>query len=130
VKAVLGSKPDKNPGPPRWWLCMRPAPSPCKTLTARNAQQKNAGLINGGRQRQVKRNKRETIQIGSWNVLTMLKPGRLQEIAEQILNIILQIVALQEIRWKGFGHINRKRLIYTSITIVTLKNLKENLRTH
>jgi hypothetical protein len=62
---------------------VRPAPSPCKTLTARNAQQRNAGLINGGRQRRIKRNKRETIQTETWNILKMLKPGRLQEIAEQ-----------------------------------------------
>jgi len=32
----------------------------------------------------------------------------MQEIAEQIQNTTLQIVALQEIRWKGYGHIRKK----------------------
>jgi hypothetical protein len=38
----------------------------------------------------------------------MLKPGRLQEIAEQMLETNLQIVALQEIRWKGYGKIKKR----------------------
>ena len=33
--------------------------------------------------------------MGMWNILTMLKPGKMQEIAEQIQNTTLQIVALQ-----------------------------------
>ena len=46
--------------------------------------------------------------MGTWNVLTMLKPGKMQEIAEQIQNTSIQIVALQEIRWKGCGHIKKQ----------------------
>jgi len=46
--------------------------------------------------------------VGTWNILTMLKPGKMQEIAEQIQNTTLQIVALQEIRWKEYGHIKKK----------------------
>jgi hypothetical protein len=38
----------------------------------------------------------------------MLKLGRLQEIAKQILHTTLQIVAVQEISWKGYGHIKKK----------------------
>ena len=38
------------------------------------------------------------------------KPGKMQEIAEQIQNTTLQIVALQEIWWKRYGHIKKKRL--------------------
>jgi exonuclease III len=38
----------------------------------------------------------------------MLKPGKMREIAEQIQNTTLQIVALQEIRWKGYRHIQKK----------------------
>jgi exonuclease III len=37
----------------------------------------------------------------------MLKPGKKQQIAEQIQNTSLQIVAVQEIRWKGYGHIKQ-----------------------
>jgi exonuclease III len=45
----------------------------------------------------------------------MLKPGRLQEIVEQTLETNLQIIALQEIRWKGYGKIKKhKYIIYYS----------------
>jgi hypothetical protein len=45
----------------------------------------------------------------------MLKPGRLQEIAEQMLETNLQIVSLQEIIWKGYGKIKEdKYIIYYS----------------
>jgi exonuclease III len=37
--------------------------------------------------------------------MTMLKPGKMNEIAEQMLRTQLQIIALQEIRWKGHGQI-------------------------
>jgi hypothetical protein len=35
--------------------------------------------------------------------MTMLKPGKINEIAEQMLSTQLQIIALQEIKWKGHG---------------------------
>ena len=41
--------------------------------------------------------KRESIEIGTWNVNTMLKAGKMQEIADQITGSQIQIVALQEI---------------------------------
>jgi exonuclease III len=45
----------------------------------------------------------------------MLKPGRLQEIALQMLEINLQIVAVQEIIWKGYAKIKKdKYIIYYS----------------
>jgi hypothetical protein len=36
------------------------------------------------------------------------KSGKMQQTAEQMQNTTLQIVALQEIRWKGYGH-NKKK---------------------
>jgi hypothetical protein len=39
----------------------------------------------------------------------MLKPGKMHEIAEQILNTRFQIVAIQEIWWKGYGHIRKEK---------------------
>jgi hypothetical protein len=45
------------------------------------------------------------IHTGTWNVMTMLKPEKMHEIADQILKPHLQIIALQEIRWKGSGQL-------------------------
>ena len=52
--------------------------------------------------------------IGTWNVITMLKQGKMNEIAEQMLRTQLQIIALQEIRWKGHGQIKNTYSLYDS----------------
>ena len=44
--------------------------------------------------------KNELIDIGTWNVNTMLKAGKMQEITDQIMSSQIQIVALQETRNK------------------------------
>jgi hypothetical protein len=40
--------------------------------------------------------------------MTILKPGKMHEIVDQMLKTQLQIVALQEIRWKESGKIKKK----------------------
>ena len=45
--------------------------------------------------------------IGTWNVMTMLKPGKMYKIAHQMLSNKIQIIALQEIRWKGRGQMKK-----------------------
>jgi hypothetical protein len=69
-----------------------------------------------GRPRHVKRMKNELIDIGTWNVNTMLKGGKMQEIVDQdVGSQIQQIVALQEIRWRGYGLLKKdKYSIYYS----------------
>jgi exonuclease III len=62
-----------------------------------------------GRQRHVKRIKGELMVIGTWNVNTMLKAGKMQEIADKIVGSQLQIVALQEIRWRGYGLLKKDK---------------------
>jgi hypothetical protein len=44
-----------------------------------------------------KRMKDELTDTGTWNVNTMLKAGKMQEIADQIVGSQKQIAALQEI---------------------------------
>jgi hypothetical protein len=83
-----------------------PAPPHSKNYLAKKADRgnvRNDGRITLGRPRRVKRIKRELFGIGTWNVNTMLKAGKMQEIADQILGSQIQIVALQEIRWRGHG---------------------------
>jgi exonuclease III len=47
------------------------------------------------------------MNIGTWNVLTLLKAGKMQELAEQVNRIKLD-VAIQEIRWSCDGLIRKK----------------------
>jgi len=41
--------------------------------------------------------------------MIMLKPGKINEIAEQMLSTQIHIVALQEIRWKGHGQTKKNK---------------------
>jgi len=60
------------------------------------------------RTKRVIRNKKENIHLCTWNVLTMLQPGKMQEVAEQILQSC-RWFALQETRWKGQGQIKKDK---------------------
>jgi hypothetical protein len=52
---------------------------------AKNVQRINAKKMIFGRQRHVKRMKDELLDIGTWNVNRMLKAGKMQETANQIV---------------------------------------------
>jgi hypothetical protein len=41
--------------------------------------------------------------------MTMLKAGKMNEIADVMLKTQLKIIALQELRWKGVGPINKTK---------------------
>jgi exonuclease III len=59
--------------------------------------------------------KGELMVIGTWNVNTMLKAGKMQETEDKIVGSQLQIVSLQEIRWRGYGLLKKdKYSIYNS----------------
>jgi len=53
--------------------------------------------------------KKEPLDIGTWNVKTKLKAGKMQEIADQIVGSQIQRVALQEIRWRGYGLLQKDK---------------------
>jgi hypothetical protein len=38
----------------------------------------------------------------------MLQPGKMMEIANEVLKLGIDLVAIHEIRWKGQGGINKK----------------------
>ena len=46
--------------------------------------------------------------------MTLLKPGKVQELAEEIAKTQIEVLALQETRWPGKGQINKKT-IYSTI---------------
>jgi len=52
-------------------------------------------MINGCGQRRVKQNKENKIIIGTWNVRTLLQPDKILELAEQISETQLEILAIQ-----------------------------------
>jgi len=50
--------------------------------------------------------------------MTMLKAGKMNEIADEMLKTQLQIIVLQELRWKGVGKINKtKHILYYSCNL-------------
>ena len=84
-------------------------------LLVKKAQRGNAGQMILGRPRHVKRMKKEVLNVGTWNVNTMLKARKMQEIADQIVGSKTQLVAPQEMRWRGYGLLKKgKYSIYYS----------------
>jgi hypothetical protein len=63
---------------------------------------KDGTIDDGHRRRQT-----NEIRIATWNICTMYIPGRLQEIAEEVLKYKIDIVTVQEIRWQGTGKIDK-----------------------
>jgi hypothetical protein len=68
--------------------------------------------------KQVQRNTNNKLCIGTWDVKRLLKPGKMQELAEELVKTQLEIVVIQEIRWSGTGLIKKKDFsLYYSGTI-------------
>ena len=44
--------------------------------------------------------------------MTLLKPGKLQELVDEIAKTQTEILALQEVRWPGKGQINKKDYLF------------------
>lgn len=54
-------------------------------------------------------------KIATWNIKTMLAPGKMMEVARELTKYGISIAALQEIRWGGQGEINKKdfKMLYS-----------------
>ena len=62
--------------------------------------------------------RKDMVYKGTWNVMTMLKAGEMNEIAEEMLKTQLQVIALQELRRRGAGQINKaKYTLYYSCNL-------------
>ena len=55
------------------------------------------------------------LHMGTWNVKTLLKPGKIQELAEELAKIQFEIVAIQETRRPGNGHIKKNTSPYITV---------------
>lgn len=58
---------------------------------------------------------KEKISIGTWNVRTMLRPGKLANVIREMRKTKLDILGLSEVRWKEGGDFTSDgvRVIYT-----------------
>jgi hypothetical protein len=71
-------------------------------------------------------NKNPKLCIGTWNIKTLLKPGKIQELAEKLAKTRLEIVALQEIRWSGNGVIKKKDFSLYYRAYPTIRKYSQN----
>jgi hypothetical protein len=55
------------------------------------------------------KDERGTIRCRNRECYYMLKAGKMQEIVDQIVGSQIQIVALQEVRWKGYGLLKKDK---------------------
>ena len=44
--------------------------------------------------------------------MTLLKPGKLQELAEEIAKTQIEILALQKVRWPAKGQVKKKDYLF------------------
>ena len=69
----------------------------------------------------------DNLYIGTWNVMTLLKPGKMQELMDEIVKTQIEILALQEVRWPGKGQINKKRLLILLTGFLLMKKIQKHL---
>ena len=81
---------------------------------------------------------RRILRFGTWNVRTMLQAGTMNSLSEEIEKYRMDIVALQEIRWKGKGIIkkpkftmyfsgNEERQGWQSVSFMVLKQVNKSV---
>lgn len=66
------------------------------------------GRLNRRRANNKRRSKRAEIRVSTWNVRTLLAPGRLREVESELGRYRIDIAAVQETRWMGQGEIDGK----------------------
>lgn len=64
--------------------------------------------INTKKKKNRNERKRNEMRICTWNIQTMLRPGKINEIGHELQKYRIDVAALQEIRWKEKGIIEKK----------------------
>ncbi|KAK4872591.1 hypothetical protein RN001_014620 [Aquatica leii] len=57
--------------------------------------------------RNIKKKKQGKIKIGTWNIRSMIQPGKMRDIVQTLEKYKIDIIAIQELRWAEEGEINR-----------------------
>ena len=65
-----------------------------------------------GQKNKKKRKKKYIIRIGTWNVRTLLKAGKMEEAARELQKYDIEILILQESRWSEEGSIENEHYIF------------------
>jgi hypothetical protein len=60
---------------------------------------------------------KDMVYIGHWKVMTLLKTGKMKEIADEMSKTQLQVTALQELRWKEQGKLINLRIHSIAVAI-------------
>ena len=56
-------------------------------------------------------------KLGTWNVLSLYRPGAIQMLQEQLETYKIDVTAIQEVRWLGSGIIDRGNNTYTIVAM-------------
>ncbi|KAG8231215.1 hypothetical protein J437_LFUL010912 [Ladona fulva] len=100
----------KIPVPPCWGLVVGLTTPHCKnSLVFENKTQPWTGGDNGIRP--LRASRKHELRIATWSVRTMLKPGRMKKVADEMQKYRIDVMGLQEIRWQGQRRIDKK--VYT-----------------
>jgi len=51
------------------------------------------------------------LRIGTWNVLSLYRPGASNILKQEVEKVQMDLVALQEIRWLGNGTLEKKNCV-------------------
>lgn len=80
----------------------------CKKETRQSSNNDGKPILKRNKTTEKKKRKRGILKISTWNVRTLLKPGKMNEVANELRRYKIDIAAIQEVRWKEHGQLKHK----------------------